>query len=493
MGILDYFSKPKLTMSSMKEAVVECNDRVKASYYVSTSDSKSMDFSFAKGVGFNAALISDLVTLRNRTRYELRQNGLAKGLGRTYANSAVNTGPMLSIDTADKEWAQMVELAFAAWSKQCGYLDGDSLGEMTHLGVRRFFPDGEYLKVSRIDDDSENPVKLKFLMVSVDRLETPQEFAADPNVVQGIRTDSDGRPVEYYISGNDPDIKQEYVAPTYTPVKKSNVIHVFYREDPAQLRGEPWLAQSLPIYHKLRRYDEATIAAAIVASKFAMMLVNKNPDIVTSAAQILPAGVMDINDGMATVLPTGYEAQGFTSTQPESNNSEFRRDQIAAAGMGVGMPANIATGDSSKSSFASARYDGVALEIEGNVAREMIQSRDLNKTFALWLREALAVGVVDRDPPDVYSLSWRWPREERHTDPLKAANAGRAKTEGGLQTVGAYHMENGKDREQAYQDLKDEVARYKADGLLHPSMVEAEPFEDDDDEGNNNATKKKND
>ncbi len=467
---MGWFSK-KLTVAKMKEAVVKTFEKVKASYYVSTSDSESMDFSAAKAVGFNTALCADLDTLRKRITYELRQNGMAKGLGRTYANSAVNTGPMLSIESDDKEWARRVELSFAAWAKQAGYLAGESLGEMTHLGVRRFFPDGEYFKAARTDKNANNPVKLKFFMVAAPRIDDPFSTNGNKTIKKGIEVDADGRPVAYYVSKTDPDIATSLSGmQDFDRVEASKMIHVFYREDPSQIRGEPWLAQGLPAFHKVRRYDEATIAAAIVASKMAMMLVNKNPDIVASAAEILPSGVMDIQDGVATVLPPGYEMQGFNPTQPANHSEEFRRSQIATAGFANGVPANIATGDSSNSSFASARYDGVSFEIEGDVCRQIIESRDLTPSFFLWLRQAMAVQEVGKPVAPFFPV-WRWRKESRHTDPLKAENAAKTRVQNSLGTVGELHMENGKDREQAYQELLSEVKRYKADGLVHPSQI----------------------
>ena len=471
MGIFSRIFRPRITAEEMRGLVQKS---FQAAYYAATSDSKSMDFSFASAVGFNQALCSDLENLRRRCRYELRQNGLAKGLGRNYANSVVCTGPALSIQSDDQSWGESVEIAFSEWARTAEYLRGLSLGAMLHLGVRQFFPCGEYLKLARTDNDAKTPVKLRFLMIRPDRLADPYA-STNLNICKGVELNGDGKPVAYHIRQDDPDFAM-LTAPIaqYDRIDASKAIHVFSPEDPAQVRGEPWLAQGLPSWHKLRRFDEATISAALVAAKFAAVLVNKFPDIVNDVSKVLPSGVLEIQDGMMMVPPPGYEVQQVRPEHPGINVSDFRRDQIAAAAAGNAIPANIATGDSSRSNFASARYDGVTLELEGLVCRRLLESLDLEPTFTMWLAEAVAVGQID-PPRGDFSKIWRWPKEERHTDPYKAANADRVRVESGLATVGQIWMENGVDQEQGFQALTKEVARWKQMGLAHPLGAKVAP------------------
>lgn len=457
-----------------------------AAYYASTSNSPTMDFSFAHGVGFNSALMADLDTLRNRIRYELRQSGVAKGMMRTYANSCVGTGPALSILCDNDEWGEAVEASFAEWARQCEYLRGDSLAHLLHLGVRQFFPCGEYICVSRIDSAAAHPVKLKYLMVRPDRLGGHSIIGADSaeNVIGGVEVDGEGRPLAYHIAKSDPDVdrfSRLNLSSEYTRIPADQVIHVFYSEDPAQMRGEPWLAVALPDLHKLRRYDEATIAAAIVAAKFAMFLVNLNGDSVANYADmckknkgIMPTGLTDIVDGMLSVVPPGYEPRVIPPAHPSANSPEFRRGIIANAGSANGMPANVANLDSSDSSFASARYDGVAMELEEKVVRKLIESRHLRRVFNSFLSYAQDIGLLPTTPQCGYHLLWRWPQEQRHTDPYKAANAAKVRMESGAATLGDIAIDSGKDPQEHYSQLVAEVNRFRADGLVHPMDAKAQ-------------------
>lgn len=466
-------------------------------YYAAASDSPHIDFSFARDVGINKALAEDLNKVRLRCRHELKQNGLAKALPHTFADSVVNTGPKLSVIGAPVAWAQSVEKAFARWARTCDYMTGGSLGMMTHLGVRQWFPAGEYLKIAKMvrSENGDDVIPLRFMLIRPDRLKSPMSVPKGKIINNGVEVNSDGVPVAYWILKADPDNNLDgMVDDLYERIPAEQVIHVFYPEDVNQTRGEPWLAAGLPVFHKLRRWDEAQIAAATVAAKFAAVLVNLNPGIVEASNKILPSTVQAINDGQILVPPPGYEPRQIDPKQPNANGADFRRDQLTAATMPTGVPADIATGDASRANMAAQRYAGVGFFLAGKVSRKIIEDRDLNRTFAMWFEHALAARLFNDPESYDWTIRWLWPREDRHTDPTKLANASRVRLETGEITVGELQMENGEDKEEAREALLEEVTWYRANGLVHPvdaptrTVTENIVVDDDEDsEGKQNA------
>lgn len=458
-------------------SVGEMRRLVEGAYYSALQDSPTMDFSFARRASLNEQLKADLDTLRTRIRYEMRQNGHAKGMPRIFANACVGTGPRLSIESADAGWAERAEDGFSLWAMRCGYLRGESLGMMLHQGVRNLFSCGEYVRVQRTADTICG-TELRFLPIKPDRIRTPSGKESQ-NIMDGVETDADGKPTKLHI------LTAAKFGATLetTDVPVHQCVHFFYPEEEDQLRGEPWLATSLGVFHGIRRYDSATIAAAQVAAKFAAVLVNTNPEVAASIESILPSAVLDIQDGMMFVPPPGYEPKQITPQHPSTNASDFRRDQLGSSAAGFAMPVNIATGDSSRSNFASARYDGVSFEQEIAVVRSWIEAVDLNHTFGQWLWFELAQSRIGR-PTAPYRLVWRWQKEQRHTDPYKAANANAVRLKSGEATLGRIYGENGQDREQAYKELLDEVTYFRSQGLAHPfdaNLPEPEPQDDEDD------------
>lgn len=449
-----------------KKAIEKARRSVHAAYYSAASDSSSMDFSFASGVDMQDVLKADLNTLRNRIRYELRQNGPAKGICRSYANACVSTGPCLSIecDPQYASWAEETEFAFSEWAKTCGYVRGESLAELLHCGVRQFFSCGEYFTLNKIDKDALTPIKLRLLQIRPDRITSPYT-PIDNTIIDGVEFNQNGKPIAYHVKNDDTQ---------YTWVREDakNVRHVFYTESPEQVRGEPWLASGLSDLHKRRRYDEARVAAAIVAAKFAIFLVNNDPSIEVDPRDLLPEGVIELNDGAATVLPPHYGIQSFSGAQPVQGATDFRREMIANAGAAVGMAANAANQDSSSSNFASSRYDDVGLGLEHDVVRSLIANRDLTPLVHKWIKEASAIREIGI-APNWYRLVWRWPHANRHTDPQKAATADEKRVVSGIASKSEIWAEHGLDRERARADLLDDVAWHRKNGLIHPIDAKA--------------------
>jgi lambda family phage portal protein len=456
-----------LSYFQRKKKIARARRAVQAAYYSATSDSSSMDFSFASGVDMQDVLKSDLNTLRNRIRYELRQNGPAKGICRSYANSCISTGPCLSIecDPEYAEWGEETEFQFSEWAKKCGYIRGESLAELLHCGVRQFFNCGEYFVLNKFDSSVNTPIKLRLLQIRPDRVTSPYT-SLNNSVIDGVEFDPNGKPIAYHI-------ENAITQFAWTREPSKNVRHVFYQESPEQVRGEPWLASGLSDLHKRRRYDEARVAAAIVAAKFAIFLVNNDPSIEVNPRDLLPEGVIEINDGAATVLPPHYGIESFSGAQPVAGATDFRREMIANAGAAVGMAANASNQDSSSSNFASSRYDDVGLGLEHDVVRNLIANRDLTPLVEKWITEASAVRAIGI-PPNWYRLVWRWPHANRHTDPQKAASADEKRVVSGIASKSEIWAEHGLDRERARADLLDDVAWHRKNGLVHPIDAKAQ-------------------
>lgn len=470
-------AKPKRKIQAVEivkrdDKVSKYRDMVKAAYYSAASDSNTMDFSFASGVNMIESLECDLNILRNRIRYELRQNGPAKGLCRVYANACISTGPTLSVEVepGNEAWAEEVEFMFSEWARSCGYTRGESLAELLHIGVRQFFTAGEYFALDKFDGSANGPLKLRVLQIRPERICNPYSFDIT-KTVQGIKFDNAGKPIIYYVRDENVAGQSNF---KFIEESARNVRHVFYCESPEQVRGEPWLAAGLPDLHRRRRYDEARVAAAIVAAKFAIFITNSDPQITLDPKELLPDGVIDINDGAATILPPHYGVQSFSGAQPVAGAGDFRREMIANAGAAVGMSAAASTMDSRGNSFAGARYDDVGVGIEHEVLRGIIANRDLNPLASKVISEAVAVREIPT-PPEWFRLIWRWPSASRHTDPGKAAQADQIRIASASDSFAQVWSEHGRSKEQSRAEILDDVKWFRDNGLIHPLDKSAQP------------------
>ena len=61
-----------------------------------------------------------LPILRNRARYEIRNNTYAAGIVDTLSNDVVGSGPRLQINSKNKSYNARVENEFNTWAADCG-------------------------------------------------------------------------------------------------------------------------------------------------------------------------------------------------------------------------------------------------------------------------------------------------------------------------------------------------------------------------------------
>ena len=185
-----------------------------------------------------------LETLRNRSRYEIRNNAYAKGMVDTYANDVIGSAPRLQI-LADKtggipndDAANAVEDDFSTWASRCG-MNNESLGEILRLAIKQLYDSGESFIVIRDGGPRANinGATLRLQIVEGDRVATPADKigqtlavgTAAAKVRDGIEFDSEGRPVAYFISKHHPgDGLGGWMSATdYDRVEARYVIHLY--------------------------------------------------------------------------------------------------------------------------------------------------------------------------------------------------------------------------------------------------------------------------
>ena len=91
---------------------------LRASYDAAqTTDDNSKHWSAADDLSANAAHSAEVRrVLRRRSRYEIANNSIAKGIVATKADYIVGTGPTLQVLTPDEAYNQAVETRFKHWA-----------------------------------------------------------------------------------------------------------------------------------------------------------------------------------------------------------------------------------------------------------------------------------------------------------------------------------------------------------------------------------------
>lgn len=410
-----------------------------------------------------SATSSKRKVLRERARYELRNNSYAAGIVDTLANFAVGTGPHLQIESGDAATNAKTERLWREWARAV------RLGEKLRLARKATCGDGETFAVARTNRRIKSAVKLDIEIVECDRVGAPlaRSLVDDPNFYDGIEYDGEGNPSAYWIS----ETYSGYAAAAglldYTRTPARLVSHLFKPARPGQSRGVTEIAPALDLFAQLRRYSAAVIDAAETAADFAGILQSTQPGADQDAAEVDALDLIEIERRMLMTVPRGWQLAQFKAEQPATTHDQFVKRKMNEIARCLNMPLNIALCDSSGYNYASGRLDHQTFFRSLEIDRDWLSAVFCDWLFGLWLEEARL--VPNYLPPLMLaapnpSPAWRWDGFE-HVDPAKEANAATTLKKGGLMTDAYYFARRGLDWEAEYEQLGRERAKRKQLGL----------------------------
>ena len=174
-----------------------------------------------------------------------RNNEIFHGVSNRMADYVVHTGIHPMPQTSSKEWNHDAEHWFKQWSKIADFMQRPSVD----FGVMQW-----QTIVDRIVRGESGFVLIdngQLQAVDMLRVRTPEKFETDGNVHDGMKLDSVGRPLGYFVC----DRKDGYIdTSSFSFVPKENFIHVASPWRVDQKRGIPAAAA---IYGKLADMREA--------------------------------------------------------------------------------------------------------------------------------------------------------------------------------------------------------------------------------------------
>ncbi len=466
----------------IKDSPKRTTRKVRARYdaAVTTADNRR-HWANADGLSADAAACPEVRrVLRNRSRYEVANNSIAKGIVLTLANDMVGTGSRLQMLTKSPKANKWIEKEFAAWANAIG-LSAKSLTMRMARGT-----DGESFGVLAENPKLTTPVKLNLRLVEADQVATPDLMAFVENAIDGIVYDSYGNPVTYHVLKAHPGglVADATFGLEYDSVSAKNVIHYYRADRPGQGRGIPDIMPALPLFAQLRRYTLAVIAAAETAADFAAVIYSDGPPD-ESDTQPEQMDIIELEKRMATVLPASWKLAQVKAEQPTTTYAEFKREIINEIARCFNMPYNVAAGNSAGYNYASGRLDHQTYFKSIRVEQKHFADVVLDRLFAAWLREAILISdymplwvrtaVAGFDMP---MHQWFFDGHE-HVDPIKEAKGQAIRLANLTTTLSKECAAQGDDWEVVLEQVAREVQRKRELGLIPEVTPEEEEEEED--------------
>lgn len=432
-----------------------------------------------------AAMTQARGPIGRRARYLVGNNPLAASAVNGWIANAVGTGIKPQSAHPDPAIRSALNAAFERWSDMAD-ADGlhDHYGQQA-LALRRVVVDGDVFGAMSLDGATGNPLRVRMLDAEQIDPTLSRDLGGGAQIVSGVEFDASGRRVGYHAFRDRPG--QNFVGATsFATVRlpAENTMHVFDAVTPGQARGLSWFA---PVLLRLHDYDGATDAQLMrqkTAALFTGFVVDPNgqpgpfaPGEPSGDGSAIDAG---LEPGTMKILSAGQDVRFSDPAAIGAEAIDYLKITAREIAAGLGIPAEIMTGDLSGVNFSSIRA-GI---IEFRRKVEAVQYNILVFRFCkpIWERFVLTAvlsGEIDgrgfaKNPQAFMAVKWITPRRE-WVDPLKDSRAEIEAINAGTMSRREAVASRGWDIEQLDAEIAADHERAKRLGLqfgLPPSPID---------------------
>lgn len=415
-------------------------------------------------------------TSRIRARYEVANNSYARGMTRTLAEDLIGTGPRLQLQLPRLEQpednpfdvnavAQAIECLFRDWSREI------CLAEKLRVMRMSRCIDGEAFALLITNPALRSPIKLDLQVLEADQIHTPTLLYPDQTHEDGMELDAAGNVIEYHVLKQHPGDQAPMRSLEFDPIPSERMIHWFRKDRPGQLRGVTELAPSLQLFAELRRFRDATIAAAETAADHAAILYRDAPA-ADEGDEVDPFTEIEIQRRMMVSMPLGWQMQQMKAEHPTTTYKMFVDAILQEIARCLGIPFNVAAGNSSGYNYSSGRLDHQTYFKGLRVDLAQCEDMCLLPILRAFLEEAELARIIPRGMPpvDEWKHTWVWDGREL-VDPKGEADASIALLGAGLLTDAEYFASNGQDWRDVYRQRQVEQSERSRLGLAGASAA----------------------
>lgn len=397
--------------------------------------------------------------IKARARYLENNSDIAGAAVGGIVRNVVGTGIKPQARTGDERLNRRIEELWAEWAQaeNCDITGQQNFYELQSMLLQRKIYDGEILVKKVISRGRRFPLQLQ--VIKSDLLSQYMLYAPKTNNIirSGIELDEHLRPLAYWIEKKSPDGYVEY-DPDRIPARE--IIHLWTRRQPDQIRGISDLAPIIKRLKDTQDYLEAESMAAKIAACFSVFITQDT--LPTQVGRIGNArdpeqkALQSIRPGMIKYLAPGEKVETANPSRSITSAKDFVNIQTRLAGAGLGLSYEIMSRDFNSSSFSAARQGMLEDRKTFEPIQEFIASHLCMPIYREWLEGCIAVGLLEI--PDYWqnrerylavdwvAPGWTW------IDPEKEVNADIMAIRNGGKTLAQWCAERGYDwREQLEQ------------------------------------------
>ena len=403
----------------------------------------------------------------------------------------VQSRPKLLSGGYDKSSANRIE---AAWQEQCQRGVWDASGQLSRdafdrLAVRTVAMDGEVLiRIHDLDVDSPTGFSVELIDPEALDMDYNAELPNGNIIRMGVEMTRRRRPVAYHLLEEAPNPYAGYQVGTKRErVPAREMIHVYLPEWAWGSRGIPWAHASLRRMKMLAGYEEAAITAARMAAVKTAAYVTTadySPNTTPTGTQESDGSFsQDLEPGAIEMVPYGWDIKPIDWTWPNTEHGAFVKDCLRGIASGLGVSYNALANDLEGVNYSSLRQGALTERDLWMLLQAWYIDWVSRPLYRRWLEYALKSGRLIRangTPLPLERLEAlshatyqgrRWP----WVDPKKDMEANSLAVELRTKSISEIIRESGRDPEEVWQELADDMSALDKLNLPIASATPAPP------------------
>ena len=330
--------------------------------YAAAQDSRASTWA-ASGGSATAEVGAAAPTVARRARDAVRNDPYASRIVDLWTGNAVGAG----ITT---RWPD--DAHGRAWQRWSDSTACDAEGRLDLYGLqalvmRAVVESGEcFVRFLMVPPSPANPIGLRLQVLEADHLDTARNgMLAGAPTIQDIALGDAGEPIGYWLHRVHPGAAWILPGATWLSSERipaGDVLHVYRKRRPGQLRDVSWLAPVLLRLRDLGDYEAALLMKAKIEACLAAVVTDDGEETLTKPSDANPGLLRDAQGRAVESFEPGMilyrRGQGDVSVVNPSgggSHTAFARRSLEAAAVGAGLTYDQVSGDLTQANYSSLR------------------------------------------------------------------------------------------------------------------------------------------
>lgn len=423
-------------------------------------------FRLAGSTGANREISGALVTLRNRSRHMVRNNGWVKRAVECITKHTIGEG-IQPAPIGDLKKTKEVKELWKLWAEttDCDFYGKTTFYGLQELAMRCIVEGGDVIALKRWvrpDNDSESGIPLKIQLCEGDQLDHSRNNRNEKGIARlGVQYSNTGELLGYWLYDYHPGdgtIFGNANESKFYP--KSDVIHAFEILRIGQARGIPFGLAAFMKAGDFSDYEDAQLFKQKIAACFAAFVLGSD-DAGTEPVENIEPGVIEH-------LSSG-ETVEFANPPSVSDYDPYAARILQGIAAAYGITYEMLTMDYSKVNFTSGRMAKIDVTNNFKSWQYNLMVPQFCAPVWKWFIDACLVSGKLKRP---IRADWTAPRVQQ-LDPAKEIGAQAAAIKNGLATLSEIIRESGREPEEFFTEYAQDIDRLKAMGINIDSVIVA--------------------